>query len=82
MMMNISKKFIKSVCTSCMFTAQTRSPCVDLQVLLLDLPAPAPHHQEKLLIDLTNTPDLIRTNNKTCAGAQVIFVIIIIMIVL
>uniref|UniRef100_H3DF62 G-2 and S-phase expressed 1 n=1 Tax=Tetraodon nigroviridis TaxID=99883 RepID=H3DF62_TETNG len=27
--------------------------------------------QEKLLIDLTNTPNLIRTSNKCCAGPQV-----------
>uniref|UniRef100_A0AAQ4Q8W3 G2 and S phase-expressed protein 1 N-terminal domain-containing protein n=1 Tax=Gasterosteus aculeatus aculeatus TaxID=481459 RepID=A0AAQ4Q8W3_GASAC len=32
------------------------------QVLLLDLPAPTPQPHEKLLIDLTNTPDLIRTS--------------------
>lgn len=56
--------------------------CVPLQVLLLDLPAPAPHPHEKLLIDLTNTPDLIRTNNKACTGAQVIFSFIIIILLL
>ncbi|KAI3370975.1 hypothetical protein L3Q82_023629, partial [Scortum barcoo] len=39
-------------------------------VLLLDLPAPALQPQEKLLIDLTNTPDLIRTG-KTCTTTQV-----------
>uniref|UniRef100_A0A3Q4H8T7 G2 and S phase-expressed protein 1 N-terminal domain-containing protein n=1 Tax=Neolamprologus brichardi TaxID=32507 RepID=A0A3Q4H8T7_NEOBR len=42
------------------------------QVLLLDLPPPTLPPQEKLLIDLTNTPDLIRTNNKTCSAAQLI----------
>ncbi|XP_070762940.1 G2 and S phase-expressed protein 1 [Enoplosus armatus] len=40
------------------------------EVLLLDLPAPTLHPQEKLLIDLTNTPDLIRTSNKTCTSNQ------------
>ncbi|XP_038562571.1 G2 and S phase-expressed protein 1 isoform X1 [Micropterus salmoides] len=40
------------------------------EVLLLDLPAPTLQPQEKLLIDLTNTPDLIRTNNKTCTTTQ------------
>ncbi|XP_068459384.1 G2 and S phase-expressed protein 1 isoform X2 [Clinocottus analis] len=42
------------------------------EVLLLDLPAPTLRPQEKLLIDLTNTPDLIRTTGKTCAGTQLI----------
>nr|XP_046250279.1 G2 and S phase-expressed protein 1 isoform X2 [Scatophagus argus] len=42
------------------------------EVLLLDLPAPALQPQEKLLIDLTNTPDLIRTGNKTCTTTQLI----------
>ncbi|XP_035769519.1 G2 and S phase-expressed protein 1 isoform X4 [Neolamprologus brichardi] len=42
------------------------------EVLLLDLPPPTLPPQEKLLIDLTNTPDLIRTNNKTCSAAQLI----------
>ncbi|XP_029008915.1 G2 and S phase-expressed protein 1 isoform X2 [Betta splendens] len=42
------------------------------EVLLLDLPAPALHLQEKLLIDLTNTPDLIRTSGKTCTTSQLI----------
>ncbi|XP_056271633.1 G2 and S phase-expressed protein 1 [Pseudoliparis swirei] len=43
------------------------------EVLLLDLPAPAPRPQEKLLIDLTNTPDLMRTGgNKTCSASQLI----------
>ncbi|XP_036962291.1 G2 and S phase-expressed protein 1 isoform X3 [Acanthopagrus latus] len=40
------------------------------EVLLLDLPAPTLQPQEKLLIDLTNTPDLIRTSNKTCTTNQ------------
>ncbi|KAM6937000.1 G2 and S phase-expressed protein 1 [Xenentodon cancila] len=40
------------------------------EVLLLDLPAPALQPQEKLLIDLTNTPDLIRTSAKSCTSAQ------------
>ncbi|AWP07798.1 GTSE1 N domain containing protein [Scophthalmus maximus] len=42
------------------------------EVLLLDLPAPTPQPQEKLLIDLTNTPDLIRTGGKTCTTTQLI----------
>ncbi|TDH09859.1 hypothetical protein EPR50_G00091770 [Perca flavescens] len=42
------------------------------EVLLLDLPAPTLHVREKLLIDLTNTPDLIRTNSKTCTTTQLI----------
>ncbi|XP_030587728.1 G2 and S phase-expressed protein 1 isoform X2 [Archocentrus centrarchus] len=42
------------------------------EVLLVDLPPPTLSPQEKLLIDLTNTPDLIRTNNKTCNGTQLI----------
>ncbi|XP_023137171.2 G2 and S phase-expressed protein 1 isoform X2 [Amphiprion ocellaris] len=42
------------------------------EVLLLDLPPPALHPQEKLLIDLTNTPDLVRTSNKTCSTTQLI----------
>lgn len=37
----------------------------------MDLPAPTLQPQEKLLIDLTNTPDLIRTNNKACTATQV-----------
>uniref|UniRef100_H3CFE5 G-2 and S-phase expressed 1 n=1 Tax=Tetraodon nigroviridis TaxID=99883 RepID=H3CFE5_TETNG len=41
-------------------------------VLLLDLPPPTLQPQEKLLIDLTNTPNLIRTSNKCCAGPQLI----------
>ncbi|XP_069019565.1 G2 and S phase-expressed protein 1 isoform X4 [Embiotoca jacksoni] len=40
------------------------------EVLLLDLPAPTPQPQEKLLIDLTNTPNLIRTSSKTCTTTQ------------
>ncbi|KAM9854157.1 G2 and S phase-expressed protein 1 [Aulostomus maculatus] len=40
------------------------------EVLLLDLPAPTLQPQEKLLIDLTNTPDLIRTSGKTCTTSQ------------
>ncbi|KAG7214421.1 hypothetical protein INR49_006378 [Caranx melampygus] len=42
------------------------------EVLLLDLPAPALQPQEKLLIDLTNTPDLIRTSTKSCTTTQLI----------
>ncbi|KAK5866866.1 hypothetical protein PBY51_011406 [Eleginops maclovinus] len=42
------------------------------EVLLLDLPTPMLHPQEKLLIDLTNTPDLIRTSNKSCTNTQLI----------
>ncbi|XP_049928823.1 G2 and S phase-expressed protein 1 isoform X2 [Epinephelus moara] len=42
------------------------------EVLLLDLPAPTLQPQEKLLIDLTNTPDLIRTSSKTCTTTQLI----------
>ncbi|XP_041852098.1 G2 and S phase-expressed protein 1 isoform X2 [Melanotaenia boesemani] len=42
------------------------------EVLLLDLPVPTPQPQEKLLIDLTNTPDLIRTSNKNCTTSQLI----------
>ncbi|KAM7397195.1 hypothetical protein PAMP_020187 [Pampus punctatissimus] len=40
------------------------------EVLLFDLPAPTLQPQEKLLIDLTSTPDLIRTSNKTCITSQ------------
>ncbi|CAN9499015.1 unnamed protein product [Ophioblennius macclurei] len=43
-----------------------------MEVLLLDLPAPTPQPREKLLIDLVNTPDLIRTNGKTVSAAQLI----------
>ncbi|XP_061532601.1 G2 and S phase-expressed protein 1 isoform X2 [Phycodurus eques] len=39
-------------------------------VLLLDLPAPTPPTHEKLLIDLSNTPDLIRNSTKNCAAMQ------------
>ncbi|KAK2842724.1 hypothetical protein Q5P01_012924 [Channa striata] len=42
------------------------------EVLLLDLPAPTLPLQEKLLIDLSNTPDLIRTSTKTCTTTQLI----------
>ncbi|XP_026222113.1 G2 and S phase-expressed protein 1-like isoform X2 [Anabas testudineus] len=42
------------------------------EVLLLDLPAPTLQPQEKLLIDLSNTPDLIRTSSKTCTTTQLI----------
>ncbi|KAL6106255.1 gtse1 [Pungitius sinensis] len=42
------------------------------EVLLLDLPAPTPQPHEKLLIDLTNTPDLIRTSATACAATQLI----------
>ncbi|XP_041651724.1 G2 and S phase-expressed protein 1 isoform X2 [Cheilinus undulatus] len=42
------------------------------EVLLLDLPAPVLQPPEKLLIDLTNTPDLIRTSNKACTTTQLI----------
>ncbi|XP_068595544.1 G2 and S phase-expressed protein 1 [Brachionichthys hirsutus] len=51
-------------------TAEERSK--RQEVLLLDLPAPALQPQEKLLIDLTNTPDLIRTGNKSCTTSQLI----------
>ncbi|XP_028287206.1 G2 and S phase-expressed protein 1 [Parambassis ranga] len=40
------------------------------EVLLLDLPPPILQPQEKLLIDLTNTPDLIRTCTNTCTATQ------------
>ncbi|XP_070686493.1 G2 and S phase-expressed protein 1 isoform X2 [Pempheris klunzingeri] len=42
------------------------------EVLLLDLPAPTLQPQEKLLIDLTNTPNLIRTSSKSCTTTQLI----------
>ncbi|XP_035012567.2 G2 and S phase-expressed protein 1 isoform X2 [Hippoglossus stenolepis] len=42
------------------------------EILLLDLPAPTLQPQEKLLIDLNNTPDFIRTNGKTCTTTQLI----------
>ncbi|XP_075994583.1 G2 and S phase-expressed protein 1 isoform X2 [Genypterus blacodes] len=41
------------------------------EVLLFGLPPPSLQPQEKLLIDLRNTPDLIRTN-KICSAAQLI----------
>ncbi|XP_015227701.1 PREDICTED: G2 and S phase-expressed protein 1 [Cyprinodon variegatus] len=47
-------------------TALENSTAKTQEVLLLDLPPPALQPQEKLLIDLANTPDLIRTNTKTC----------------
>ncbi|MEQ2166247.1 hypothetical protein GOODEAATRI_025939, partial [Goodea atripinnis] len=40
------------------------------EVLLLDLPPPALQPQEKLLIDLANTPNLIGTNSKSCTTTQ------------
>lgn len=52
------------------FIPLTRS-LFSLQVLLFDLPAPTLQPQEKLLIDLTNTPDLIRTITKSCTATQV-----------
>ncbi|KAM4552920.1 G2 and S phase-expressed protein 1 [Fundulus diaphanus] len=42
------------------------------EVLLLDLPPPTLQPQEKLLIDLANTPELIRTNSKSCTTTQLI----------
>ncbi|XP_060932312.1 G2 and S phase-expressed protein 1 [Limanda limanda] len=42
------------------------------EILLMDLPAPTLQPQEKLLIDLNNTPDLIRTNGKSCTTTQLI----------
>ncbi|KAJ0069911.1 hypothetical protein NL108_016137 [Boleophthalmus pectinirostris] len=48
--------------------AKTESTSKTQEILLLDLPAPALQPQEKLLIDLSNTPDLIRT--KTCSSAS------------
>ncbi|MEQ2217664.1 hypothetical protein XENOCAPTIV_018185, partial [Xenoophorus captivus] len=41
------------------------------EVLLLDLPPPALQPQEKLLIDLANTPNLIGTKSKSCTTTQV-----------
>uniref|UniRef100_A0A3B3BJA6 G2 and S phase-expressed protein 1-like n=1 Tax=Oryzias melastigma TaxID=30732 RepID=A0A3B3BJA6_ORYME len=41
------------------------------EVLLLDLPAPAQNPPEKLLIDLTNTPDLICRSTKSGTETQV-----------
>ncbi|XP_029288911.1 LOW QUALITY PROTEIN: G2 and S phase-expressed protein 1 [Cottoperca gobio] len=40
------------------------------EVLLLDLPAPTLHPHEKLLIDLSNTPVLIRSTCKPCTTTQ------------
>ncbi|TRY56115.1 hypothetical protein DNTS_015246 [Danionella cerebrum] len=42
------------------------------EVLLVDAPAPAPHVSEKLLIDLSNTPDLIKTSSAKPWGEQLI----------
>ncbi|KAK1888179.1 G2 and S phase-expressed protein 1, partial [Dissostichus eleginoides] len=42
------------------------------EFLLLDLPAPTLLPQEKMLIDLSNTPDLIRTSSKSCSNSQLI----------
>ncbi|RVE71316.1 hypothetical protein OJAV_G00050540 [Oryzias javanicus] len=42
------------------------------EVLLLDLPAPARNPPEKLLIDLTNTPDLICRSTKSATDTQLI----------
>ncbi|KAI4800735.1 hypothetical protein KUCAC02_007111 [Chaenocephalus aceratus] len=40
------------------------------EFLLLDLPAPTLLPQEKMLIDLSNTPELIRTSSKSCSNSQ------------
>ncbi|KAM7415385.1 hypothetical protein PAMA_019962 [Pampus argenteus] len=42
------------------------------EVLLLDLPPPALQLKEKLLIDLTNTPDSLRPSTKTGTTTQLI----------
>ncbi|KAL3044483.1 hypothetical protein OYC64_012890 [Pagothenia borchgrevinki] len=42
------------------------------EFLLLDLPVPTLLPQEKMLIDLSNTPDLIRTSSKSCSNSQLI----------
>ncbi|XP_056107082.1 G2 and S phase-expressed protein 1 [Rhinichthys klamathensis goyatoka] len=42
------------------------------EVLLVDAPAPAPQLSEKLLIDLSNTPDLIKTSSAKPWGGQLI----------
>ncbi|XP_034054577.1 G2 and S phase-expressed protein 1 isoform X2 [Gymnodraco acuticeps] len=42
------------------------------EFLLLDLPAPTLLPQEKMLIDLSNTPELIRTSSKSCSNSQLI----------
>ncbi|XP_062276775.1 mucin-2-like [Scomber scombrus] len=40
------------------------------EVLLFDLPAPTLQPPEKLLIDLTSTPNLIRSSNNSCTTTQ------------
>lgn len=42
------------------------------EVLLVDAPAPAHQLKEKLLIDLSNTPDLIKTSSAKPWGGQLI----------
>lgn len=42
------------------------------EMLLLDLPAPVLQPQEKLLIDLSNTPELIRTNKTNPSASELI----------
>lgn len=42
------------------------------EMLLLDLPAPVLQPQEKLLIDLSNTPELIRTNKTNPSANELI----------
>lgn len=42
------------------------------EVLLVDAPAPAPQLSEKLLIDLSNTPGLIKTSSAKPWGGQLI----------
>ncbi|KAM4619208.1 G2 and S phase-expressed protein 1 [Polymixia lowei] len=42
------------------------------EVLLVDVPAPVLRPEEKLLIDLSNTPDLIRTTSGKPCGGQLI----------
>uniref|UniRef100_A0A8C1THJ0 G-2 and S-phase expressed 1 n=1 Tax=Cyprinus carpio TaxID=7962 RepID=A0A8C1THJ0_CYPCA len=42
------------------------------EVLLVDVPAPALQSSEKLLIDLSNTPDLIKTSSGKPWGGQLI----------
>ncbi|XP_062404313.1 G2 and S phase-expressed protein 1 [Sardina pilchardus] len=42
------------------------------EVLLMDLPAPTLTPEEKFLIDLSNTPDLIRTTSIKASGDQLI----------
>ncbi|CAK6954593.1 G2 and S phase-expressed protein 1 [Scomber scombrus] len=42
------------------------------EVLLFDLPAPTLQPPEKLLIDLTSTPNLIRSSNNSCTTTQLI----------